>query len=186
MKKNINRKLFDNAMGVKLDIGCGQFRQKGFIGMDLERHKNIDITHDIQKFPWPVPSNVCYQILFSHVWEHIEPKHRFRVMDELWRICRWDGQLLIAAPHAGSYLADAHPAHYGCPNEAAFQFFDPDYQLYHSGGYKKPRAWKIVRSIANINGTLEVIMEPRKNKNGKELLPAICQKKADDAVEVKK
>lgn len=182
----MNKRLFEKAKGVRLDIGCGQFKQKGFLGMDIERHPNIDITHDVQKFPWPVPDDSCYQILMSHVWEHIEPKYRFRVMDELWRICRHDGQLLLSAPHAGSYLEAAHPAHYMCPNEATFQFFDPDYQLYHAAGYKKPLPWKIVRNLHNLGGCIEVILEPRKDKKGKAVLVNEPQKQGCVQIEPRK
>jgi len=172
MKKiRYNKRLFDKAQGIRLDIGCGLFKQKGFLGMDMMRHKCVDIVHNIQKFPWPVPSNICIQILMSHLWEHIEPKYRFQVMDELWRICRWDGQLLLSAPYATSPLAFGHPAHYMCPNEMTFQFFDPDYPLWHACSYKKPSPWKILRCDANHSGCIELVFEPRKTEKGRPILP---------------
>ncbi len=169
MAKKFNDKIFERAKGVRLDVGCGIFKQKGFIGLDMMAHENVDIVHDIQEFPWPVPDDICSQVLMSHIWEHIEPKYRFGVMDELWRICRHDGQLLLNCPHAGSWLESAHPAHYMCPNEGTFQFFDPDYTLWHSCSYKKPLPWKIIRNDPNIAGCIEVVMEPRKDEKGKAL-----------------
>ena len=166
-KAEYNMKLFKKASGIKLDVGCGLFKQKGCIGMDMVKHSHVDIVHDIQEFPWPVPDNICSQIIMSHIWEHIEPKYRFEVMDELWRIMRHDGQLFLAAPYANSFLSHAHPAHYMCPNEATFQFFDPEYELWHACSYKKPLPWKIISNNANIIGTIEIIMEPRKTKTGK-------------------
>jgi hypothetical protein len=163
----MKRKLFDKAKGLKLDIGCGLFKQKGCIGMDMVKHPSVDIQHDVQKFPWPILSSSCTFILMSHLWEHIEPKYRFQIMDECWRICRHDGQLFIACPYAGSYLEAAHPAHYMCPNEATFQFFDSDYQLWHSCSYDKPKPWKLIRNDGVIGGTIEVILEPRKKANGR-------------------
>jgi hypothetical protein len=77
----------------------------------------------------------------------------------------------MAAPYRGSFLEAAHPAHYMCPNEACFQFFDPDYQLWHSCSYKKPLPWKIVKNDPTLGQTLEVVLEPRKDKNGKALKP---------------
>lgn len=162
-----NKQLFSHMAGVKLDVGCGPNKQQGCIGIDRIKLPGVDIVHDIQEFPWPVPDNVCTMIVMSHLWEHIEPKYRFRLMDELWRIIRWDGQLFIAAPYANSFLANAHPEHYLCPNEATFQFFDPDYTLYMTGAYGMVKPWKIVRNDANFVGCIEVIMEPRKDKKGK-------------------
>jgi hypothetical protein len=162
-------KLFEKAKGIKLDIGCGIFKQKGCLGMDIVKHPNVDIIWDVQDMPWkPIPDNICSWVLMSHLWEHIEPKYRFEVMDECWRIIRHDGQLWISCPYAGSYLEAAHPAHYMCPNEATFQFFDPDYQLWHSCSYKKPLPWKIVSCFTNLIGCIEIVLEPRKEKNGKQ------------------
>lgn len=165
-----DKQLFEHASGVCLDVGCGLFKQKGFLGMDMVEHPDVDIVHDIQQFPWPVPDNICLQIRLSHVWEHIEPKYRFQLMDELWRICHHDGQLRLSAPHAGSPLEAAHPAHYMCPNEMTFQFFDPDCRLYHSCSYKKPLPWRIINCIFSLNGCIELIMEPRKDKEGKPIV----------------
>lgn len=170
--EKFDKQLFKRRAGVQLDVGCGIFKQKGFLGMDMVDHPEVDIVHDIQEFPWPVPDNICHRIRLSHVWEHVEPKYRFQLMDELWRICRYDGQLFLSAPHAGSPLEAAHPAHYMCPNEMTFQFFDPDCRLYHSCSYKKPLPWKIVSCIFSLNGCIELLMEPRKDKEGRPIAGA--------------
>ena len=188
MSTKIPRKyetLFKSKAAIRLDLGCGQFKQKGFVGLDQYKQTGVDIVHDIQQFPWPVPDNSCFQVLMSHIWEHIEPKYRFEVMDEVWRIIRHDGQLLLSCPYSGSFLEAAHPAHYMCPNEATFQFFDPDFQLWHSCSYKKPLPWKIVRSVFTLNGCIEIILEPRKDKKGKPVIPAkLPEQRKDDAVEL--
>ena len=167
----IDKSIFEKASGIKLDVGCGINKQKGFVGMDMVRHPHVDIVHDVQKLPWPIPANCCHQIVMSHLWEHIEPKYRFGVMDELWRIIRHDGQLFLSCPFAGSHLEAAHPAHYMCPNDATFQFFDPIYYLWHSCSYKKPLPWKIVYQRYAMNGCIELIFEPRKDKAGRKLKP---------------
>lgn len=173
-KKKINVELFKKRGGISLDVGCGHAKQKGFVGMDIVGHDCVDIIQDIQEFPWPIPDSICYQVLLSHVWEHIEPKYRFSMMDECWRICRHDGQMLIAAPYANSFLAHAHPAHYMCPNEACFQFFDPDFPLYHACSYVKPSPWKIVTSDYNVQGTIEVVLSPRKDRKGFPHIPKVA------------
>ena len=169
-KKKMNN-LIERAKGIRLDIGCGIHKQKGCLGMDIVPHPNVDIVHDIQKFPWPLDDNVCTFILLSHVFEHIEPKYRFQLMDECWRICKKDGQLWISCPYSNSFLESAHPAHYVCPNEATFEFFDSDYQLWHSCSYKKPKAWQIVTLSYTLGGTIEIVLSPRKDEKGRALKP---------------
>ena len=177
MKKVLySKRLFARAPKlIGLDIGCGLLKQEPiygmpFLGMDQMRHPCVDIVHNLQKFPWPVPSHSIQIIKASHVWEHIEPKYRFKFMDECWRICRPAGQLWLSAPYATSPLAFAHPAHYMCPNEMTFQFFDPDYYLWHACSYKKPSPWKILKNDANHSGCIEIVMEPRKTEKGRPIL----------------
>jgi predicted SAM-dependent methyltransferase len=135
----MNESLFKKRSGAKLDVGCGENKQPGWIGMDKRKCKGVDIVHDIQVFPWPVPSNSCFQVLMSHVYEHIEPKYRLELMDELWRIIKKNGQLLLSAPYWRSMGANQDPTHYMCPNEVTFTYFDPDKPLY---GIYKPKPWK--------------------------------------------
>ena len=98
-----NEKLFKRKAIARLDVGSGENCGRGWIGMDRRKVKGVDIVHDVQRFPWPIPASSCLQILMSHLWEHIEPKYRIRLMDELWRIIRPDGQLLISTPYATSF-----------------------------------------------------------------------------------
>lgn len=158
----MNKKLFKSKSGIRLDVGCGENKQRGWVGLDRRRVKGVDIIHDAQKFPWPVPTNSCFQVLMSHLWEHIEPKYRIRLMDELWRIIKSDGQLLISSPYATSLGAYQDPTHYNCPNEATFSYFDPAYPLY---GIYKPKPWRLTRNSYQMNGNMEVILEPRKDKS---------------------
>lgn len=156
MKKDI----FKDDMGILLDIGCGENKHKGWIGMDIRKVKGVDIIHNVQDFPWPIPDNIVFQALCSHLWEHIEPKYRLQFMDELWRIMKPDGQLLLSTPYYQSVGACQDPTHYTCPTEGTFTYFDPNYPLY---GIYKPKPWKLVRNDYNWNGNLEAILEAIKD-----------------------
>lgn len=59
--------------GIKLDIGCGASKQPGFIGLDLLDLPGVDIVHNIEKFPWPLPDESCCFAMASHLVEHISP-----------------------------------------------------------------------------------------------------------------
>lgn len=168
--------LFARKAGIKLDIGCGERKQKGFVGMDIRKCKGVDIVHNASKFPYPIPSNSCHTILMSHLWEHIEPKHRLNLMEELFRIMQPEGQLLISAPYATSRGAFQDPTHYGCPNEVTFTYWDP---MNPSGLYDlvyKPSPWRLVRNNYQMNGNMEVIMYPWKQKNGRAMSLKAIQK----------
>ena len=155
----MKRDLFKRKSGIRLDVGCGENKQRGWVGMDCRPLPGIDIVHDVQVFPWPIPDESCFQVLLSHLWEHVEPKYRICLMDELWRIMKKEGQLLISSPYATSIGAFQDPTHYGCPNEATFTYFDPDFPLYN---VYKPKPWKLVRNSYVLAGNIEIILESRK------------------------
>jgi SAM-dependent methyltransferase len=157
-------KLLKAKTGISLDVGCGNNDIKGWVGMDLRPLKNVDIVHDIQVFPWPLPDSVCSRILMSHIYEHIEPKHRIRLIDECWRVIRPDGQLFLSSPYAMSMGAFQDPTHYPCPNEVTFTYFDPEKSPILYGVYK-PKPWKLIKNAWRVDGNVEVILEPRKYNN---------------------
>lgn len=152
----MNKDLLKRRGGIRLDIGCGSAKQPGFVGMDLRKLPTVDIVHDAQVFPYPLPDDCCVQILLSHLWEHIEPKHRINLMNELWRISRVGAQLLISSPYYLSFGALQDPTHYGCPNEATFRYFDPTHPLWN---IYEAKPWKIIQNNYAMTGNMEVIME---------------------------
>ena len=130
----VDEALLKAKAGIRLDIGCGEAKQPNFIGMDIRDVPGVDIVHDAEDFPYPMPDNCCLQVLMSHLWEHIEPKNRIKLMDEIWRIMKPDGQLLISAPYYLSFGAYQDPTHYPCPNEACLT---PDTEVLTYEGFKK-------------------------------------------------
>jgi SAM-dependent methyltransferase len=146
--------------GIRLDIGCGEAKQPNWVGMDRRKVKGVDIVHDAQDFPYPFEDESCFQVLLSHLWEHIEPKNRIDLMNEIWRIMKPDGQLLISVPYYLSLGACQDPTHYTCPNEATFTYFDPKLPLYN---VYKPKPWKLVQNNYSMNGNMEVILEKIKS-----------------------
>ena len=139
--------------GIRLDIGCGNNKQPGMLGMDITKQSGVDIVHDIENIPYPLPDESCIQILLSHVIEHMCPKHIFKIMNELWRIMKPGGQLLISMPFASSPGFWQDPSHCHAWSESTAYYFDPHpmvngvkmewnmvYNVY------KPKPWKLLQN----------------------------------------
>lgn len=158
-------KLLKERGGVRLDIGCGANKQEGFVGMDRQALPGVDIVHDWNEYPWPLPDESCILVLASHVVEHVNPADGgfLRWMDELWRVCRVDAEVAIACPHGSSqgYLQD--PTHCNALNEATWAYFDPEeprtqgtfWQFY------KPKPWRIKTLFWNPAANIEVVLVKR-------------------------
>jgi SAM-dependent methyltransferase len=164
MNPKLDFESLKQGQGIRLDIGCSDHKMPNWIGMDIRDLQGVDIVHDVQNIPYPIPTDSCFQILMSHLWEHLEPKCRIDVMDELWRIMKPQGQLLISVPYYLSIGACQDPTHYTCPNENTFTYFDPDLPLYQ---IYKPKPWKLIKNDYQMTGNLEVILEARKELSPK-------------------
>lgn len=156
----IQKLLAANNLGIKLDLGCGFNKQPGFVGMDKRKVEGVDIVHDAEVFPYPLPDECCSTILCSHLIEHIKPWLMIDLFNELWRIMKVDGQLMISMPYGVSFGFQQDPTHCNICNEATWTYFDPDaegglYSVY------APMPWKIERSAWYAHGNMEVILSKR-------------------------
>lgn len=151
--------------GVRIDLGCGQYKQPGFVGVDIREHPNVDVVQDLEEYPWVFPDRCAELVVASHLVEHINPARGgfIRFMDEVWRILQYGGKFMISAPYAGSPGYWQDPTHVNPCTEITWAYFDPLEQ--NSGGqlYKiyKPKPWKILANTYEVIGNIEVALEKR-------------------------
>lgn len=156
MGEKIEQLLRDKG-GINLDIGCGANKQHGYVGIDIRPLDGVDIVHDLEVFPYPLPDNCCLNIIGSHIYEHISPQKSIGLMNELWRIMKVGGKLALAMPYAGSHGYWQDPTHCNPANETTFLYFDhrePLWNIY------QPKTWEIDRGfpVWQVTGQLEVLL----------------------------
>lgn len=95
---------------IRLDLGCGNKRQAGWIAVDV-RHdgKGIqpDVTCDVSQ-PIPLPDNYADEIRAIHLIEHFYPWKVETILREWVRILKPGGQLAIECPCLEKVLALAN------------------------------------------------------------------------------
>lgn len=164
--KDIDKLLKDKS-GIRLDIGGGANPTPGFVNIDILPLKQVDIVHDLEETPWPLPDECVLTATASHVLEHINP-HKgvfIKVMDEIWRVLKPRGQFAFVVPHVSSHGYQQDPTHCNMINETTMHYFDPDpegnnigQQLY---GFYRPKPWKIERQYFSPEGNLEILLTKR-------------------------
>jgi SAM-dependent methyltransferase len=173
----VTQQLLKQNSGIRLDIGCGSAKNEGFIGMDIRPLDDVDIVHDVESYPWPLPDNSVVLATCSHLVEHINP-HKFgfiNFMNECWRVMQPKGQLAISCPHANSHGFHQDPTHCNPINETTWAYFDPEFfatgahigdQLYN---IYKPKPWRVAHLRWNPIANMEVILVKREmnDSNGK-------------------
>lgn len=161
-KSKTDKKLkIDSKKGIYLDVGCGGNKQSSnYVGLDIRPLPGVDIVWDMEKTPYPIPSESCLTIIASHVVEHINPANfgMIRVFEEWWRIMKPNGRLMISVPYGLSKGFIQDPTHCNPCNEDTFTYFDPT----HRNGLwviYQTKPWKIICNAWNVEGTLEVVLE---------------------------
>lgn len=72
-KERIKR-LFESNASIKLDIGCGENKQPGCIGVDFRAVRGVDIVQNLALYPWKaIPTECADVVMSSHLLEHINP-----------------------------------------------------------------------------------------------------------------
>ena len=86
---------------MKLNLGCGNKIIDGYVNVDKYDTYNIDIKHDLEKFPYPFEDDTVEEIILSHVLEHIgqSPDIFIKILKELYRICKNRALIEISVPH---------------------------------------------------------------------------------------
>lgn len=164
---NFSEVLKDKS-GIRLDIGGGNNPNPGFVNIDILPLPKVDIVWDLEETPWPLPDECVLTATASHVLEHISP-HKgifIKVMDEIWRVLKPDGQFLFVVPHASSPGFAQDPTHINMINETTMHYFDPDPEGNNIGQslyqFYRPKPWKIIRQYWNPQGNLEVALRKRR------------------------
>lgn len=80
-----------------LNIGCGQYKIPGTIGMDIIKNSKADVIHNIEDTPWPFSANEFDVVMANHVLEHIEdiPK----ALNEIHRVIKPGGSVILQVPY---------------------------------------------------------------------------------------
>lgn len=93
----------------KLDIGCGQAKEPGAIGLDINSATHADALADVSGAPLPVRPGSFDQIFIRHIIEHVDDPLRF--MEELHMAARDGGEIEGITPHFSNPCSFADPTH---------------------------------------------------------------------------
>ncbi|HEY6807035.1 MAG TPA: class I SAM-dependent methyltransferase [Pyrinomonadaceae bacterium] len=106
-----------------LDVGCGQNKFAGAVGIDSNPRSHADVIHDLGVFPYPFENDQFDLIISRHVIEHVPDVMGF--VTELHRITKPGGRLRIVTPHYSNPDWATDPTHRNHFNSYSFTCFMP-------------------------------------------------------------
>jgi SAM-dependent methyltransferase len=117
---------------MKLNLGCGFRKLKGYINCDVSTIVKPDRIVDLEK-KLPFKNDSVDEIILDHVLEHI---HNFvPLMHELWRICEKGAVIRIKVPFYSSWGQFNDPTHVRFFTPFTFDYFGGVY-AHHTGSEK--------------------------------------------------
>lgn len=106
-----------------MNLGCGADRMAGAVNVDVANLPSVDVVHNLDDVPWPLPSARFERIVATDVIEHVCDPVAF--LEECWRVASEDGVVLIQTVEGGSYNHYTDPTHRRGFTLESFDYFDP-------------------------------------------------------------
>ena len=127
-----------------LHLGSGSKVLPGATTIDVLDLPGVDVVHDLDQYPWPFPDN-SFDLIFGHnVFEHLTDL--VATMDEVHRLLKPGGRVVITVPYFRSTDAFADPTHKIFYTSGTFNYFlDEDNKhanfRYSGNQFKKIGFW---------------------------------------------
>ena len=106
---------------MKLNLGCGQSKKKGYINIDSSKQVNPDKVIDLEKARLPFKDNSVDEIIAEHVLEHIN--NFTPLMHEMYRVCKNNSIIKIKTPFYSSWGQFNDPTHVRFFSPFTFNYF---------------------------------------------------------------
>lgn len=104
-----------------LDVGCGNNKTPGAVGLDNNPRTGADVLHDLGEIPYPFADNEFDLVVSNHVVEHVPDMIAF--ITELHRVTRPGGLIRLLTPHYTNPDWANDPTHRNHINSYTFNTF---------------------------------------------------------------
>jgi len=109
---------------IKLDLGCGNNKKEGFIGVDVADLGGVDVVADFNK-KLPFPDNCADEIYSRDCLEHVEKI--IGLLKEIIRISKPNTKITFIVPYYTRFSSMTNLFHYHHFNSKTFDSFFEDY-----------------------------------------------------------
>lgn len=127
---------------VRLDLGCGNNKQNGYVGVDIFSGREVDVVANLEIPPLPFLTSSVDEVYVSHFLEHTENPNA--VIEDIHRILAPHGRLVIKVPQFSNYkgFQQFHKRFFGY---TAFDVYDPTTASGQKWNYYSNARFRIVR-----------------------------------------
>lgn len=116
---------------IKLDVGCGPNKKKGYVGVDMYPCDGVDHVVDLEKARLPFPDGSVDEIYTSHFLEHMQDP--VNVLKDFTRVLKVGGKVKVIVPH----YSNPYSYHFTHKSFWSSYSFEQHYIDYYLGGELK-------------------------------------------------
>ena len=120
-----------------LDLGCGNRKRPGAVGVDMNDRTDADVVHDLNVFPYPFPDSSFDEIYLDNVLEHLDDV--IRVMEEVYRLSTPNAKVKVIVPYFRAHWAFIDPTHRHFFTVDSFAYYDPVHPICRRYDYTTAR-----------------------------------------------
>jgi len=107
-----------------LDIGCGDKKVDGAIGIDFNKNIETDIMHDLTEFPYPFKDDEFDKVYILDTINLLDNPQK--VMEEIYRIIKKGGEVKVSQSYFRSTWGHVDPLIKTFGTVHSFAFYDPE------------------------------------------------------------
>lgn len=104
-----------------VELGCGNAKTPGAIGVDVNPNSQADLLHDLDVFPYPIHSDAADKVICRDVLEHLT--NFVGAVEEIWRICKPGAVVEVTGPFMSSVNYFSDPTHKRAFTSRTFDYF---------------------------------------------------------------
>lgn len=97
--------------GLRINLGCGNKRIEGFIGVDIGEGAAVDVRMSVSDYLRSLPDGAVQEVYSRHFLEHVEPQALRPLLLEIDRVLRPGGRAHFIVPHYSNPYFYSDPTH---------------------------------------------------------------------------
>ena len=105
---------------MKLNLGCGDGIKEEWVNLDIFERNGVDVVHDLNKLPLPFDNDKFDVVFCKDVLEHVK---YHPLINDIHRILKSGGLLIIRVPHFTSKSNYGDPTHINQFSAMTFRYF---------------------------------------------------------------
>lgn len=134
--------------GIKINLGSGADPKEGYVNVDMVDLPEVDVVHNLIKFPYPFEDNSADNIMAVDVIEHLptyigEDHGVIKFLEECHRILKPGGELYIQTPGWRAEFLWIDPTHVRGFDIQSMDFFDPSTHYGKTTGFYSECKFKV-------------------------------------------